>query len=281
MPKIYDVYLRAMAEGKEKGVLSQDIRILLAYNNGFQTPIETLLHKDDEMKNFDEFQRQFARLLNDEPVEYIINQCTFLQHKLYVDHRVLIPRMETEELVANLSERIADYYDPRLYLVAADIGTGSGAIALALKSFFPNWLITASDISKDALEVAKTNFKTYGSQIRVLEGPSLQPYIKENMNLDLIVCNPPYILNRDEVQESVKKFEPESALYLDTNASVYEEIFRDYKAVKKGTLLMAFEIGYDLKDYLTQLMAKYLEDYEFEFVDDLNGLPRFLFVFCR
>ena len=281
MPKIYDVYLDAMNKGKEKGVLSGDIRTLIAYDMGFSAPIDTLLHKDEEMREIEKFNAQFARLLNNEPVEYIINEATFLQHKLYVDPRVLIPRMETQELVANLSEKILDYYDPRNYLVVADIGTGSGAIALALKAMFPNWIILASVLSPDALEVAKKNFDTYGERVTVLEGRSLEPFIEAKTNLDIIVSNPPYILNKEEVQESVKAFEPESALYLDTNASVYEDIFRDYQKVKKGSLLMAFEIGYDLKDYLTQLMAKYLRDYEFEFVDDLNGLPRFLFVFCR
>jgi len=281
MPKIYDIYLDAMNKGKEKGVLSGDIRTLIAYDMGFSAPIDTLLHKDEEMREIEKFNAQFARLLNNEPVEYIINEATFLQHKLYVDPRVLIPRMETQELVANLSEKILDYYDPRNYLVVADIGTGSGAIALALKAMFPNWIILASDLSPDALEVAKKNFDTYGERVTVLEGRSLEPFIEAKTNLDIIVSNPPYILNKEEVQESVKAFEPESALYLDTNASVYEDIFRDYQKVKKGSLLMAFEIGYDLKDYLTQLMAKYLRDYEFEFVDDLNGLPRFLFVFCR
>lgn len=281
MPKIYDVYLDAMNKGKEKGVLSGDIRTLIAYDMGFSAPIDTLLHKDEEMREIEKFNAQFARLLNNEPVEYIINEATFLQHKLYVDPRVLIPRMETQELVANLSEKILDYYDPRNYLVVADIGTGSGAIALALKAMFPNWIILASDLSPDALEVAKKNFDTYGERVTILEGRSLEPFIEAKTNLDIIVSNPPYILNKEEVQESVKAFEPESALYLDTNTSVYEDIFRDYQKVKKGSLLMAFEIGYDLKDYLTQLMAKYLKDYEFEFVDDLNGLPRFLFVFCR
>jgi len=281
MPKIYDVYLDAMNKGKEKGVLSSDIRTLIAYDMGFSAPIDTLLHKDEEMREIEKFNAQFARLLNNEPVEYVINEATFLQHKLYVDPRVLIPRMETQELVANLSERILDYYDPRNYLVVADIGTGSGAIALALKSMFPNWIVLASDISGDALEVAKKNFETYGERVTVMQGRSLEPFIEAKTNLDIIVSNPPYILNKEEVQESVKGFEPETALYLDTNASVYEDIFRDYQKVKKGSLLMAFEIGYDLKDYLTQLMAKYLRDYVFEFVDDLNGLPRFLFVFCK
>ncbi len=281
MPSIFSVYTSALEKGKDKGVLSSDLRTLIAYDNGFSSPIETLYQKDQEMHNLSKFEAQFARLLDGEPVEYIIHEATFLQHKLYVDENVLIPRGETEELVANLSEKITDYYDPRNYLVVADIGTGSGAIALALKSLFPNWILVASDLSDKALEVAKRNFRTYGERVETLQGKSLEPFIENKMNLDIIVSNPPYIKNREEVQDSVKRFEPESALYMEEGKSVYEDIFRDYKKVKKGSLLMAFEIGYDLEDFLKEAMAKYLEDYEYEFLDDLNGLRRFLFVYCH
>ena len=281
MPKIFDVYLQAMKAGKEAGVTSQDIRVLIAHEMGFAAPIDTLYHKDEEFTKNEQFQADFAKLMQGMPVEYVINEATFLHTKIYVDRRVLIPRMETEELIATLSERIMDYYDPRNYLVCADIGTGSGAILCALHSLFPNWLLVGSDISSQALEVAKKNVIDHGVKANLLQGPSLEPYVAARMNLDIIVSNPPYIINRDEVQESVKRYEPAEALYLDKEHSVYEEIFRDYKKVKKGTLLMAFEIGYDLVDYLTGLMEKYLEDYEFEFIKDLNGLDRILLVFCH
>lgn len=281
MPKIYDVYLNAMKAGKESGVTSQDIRVLIAHEMGYLEPIDTLYHKDDEFTKIEQFEADFAKLLQGMPVEYVINEATFLHTKIYVDPRVLIPRMETEELVANLSEKILDYYDPRNYLVCADIGTGSGAILCALRSMFPNWLLVGSDMSSAALEVAKKNVQEHNVRANLLQGKSLTPYIETKMNLDIIISNPPYILNKDEVQDSVKRYEPEEALYLTPENSVYEDIFRDYKKVKKGTLFMAFEIGYDLEGYLTDLMNKYLEDYEYEFMKDLNGLTRFLFVFCK
>ena len=281
MPKIYDVYLNAMKVGKESGVTSQDIRVLIAHEMGYPEPIDTLYHKDDEFTKNEQFEADFAKLLQGMPVEYVIHEATFLHTKIYVDPRVLIPRMETEELVANLSEKILDYYDPRNYLVCADIGTGSGAILCALRSMFPNWLLIGSDMSSAALEVAKKNVQDHNVRANLLQGKSLTPYIEAKMNLDIIISNPPYILNKDEVQDSVKRYEPEEALYLTLENSVYEDIFRDYKKVKKGTLFMAFEIGYDLEGYLTDLMKKYLEDYEYEFMKDLNGLTRFLFVFCK
>ena len=281
MPKIYDVYLNAMKAGKESGVTSQDIRVLIAHEMGYLEPIDTLYHKDDEFTKIEQFEADFAKLLQGMPVEYVINEATFLHTKIYVDPRVLIPRMETEELVANLSEKILDYYDPRNYLVCADIGTGSGAILCALRSMFPNWLLVGSDMSSAALEVAKKNVQEHNVRANLLQGKSLTPYIEAKMNLDIIISNPPYILNKDEVQDSAKRYEPEEALYLTPENSVYEDIFRDYKKVKKGTLFIAFEIGYDLEGYLTDLMNKYLEDYEYEFMKDLNGLTRFLFVFCK
>jgi len=281
MPQIFEVYNQAVSQGKDHGVLSADIRLLIAHDEGFPEPIDTLYHKNEEMRNLQAFESQFAELLQGKPVEYILHEARFLNHTIYVDENVLIPRMETEELIANLSEKIYDYYDPRNYLVVADIGTGSGAIALTLKSLFPNWILLANDISEKALEVARKNFQTSGLSVTAYLGPSLKPYIDRKTNLDIIVCNPPYITHPEETQDSVKNYEPASALWLDKDHSVYEEIFRDYKQVKKGTLLMVFEISYDLKPYLTDLMARYLTDYEVEFMKDLNGQDRFLFVFLK
>ena len=281
MPKIFEVYNKALAEGKEKGVLSNDVRILIALDNGFKEPIDTLFHRDSEMKNLLLFEKQFKRLLQGEPVEYIAETASFLEFKLHVDKRVLIPRMETQELVAKISETITSYFDPRNFLVCADIGTGSGAIAIALKSLFPNWLISASDVSAAALEVARENAHKYNFPISFLEGDALSPYIKEKMNLDIIVSNPPYILNADEVQDSVKDYEPGLALWLDKSDSVYEKIFKDVGKVKRGEMLLCFEIGYDLEEYLIGLMGRYLDDFEYKFEKDLNGLTRFLFVHLR
>ena len=281
MPKVRDVSKTSLEKGREYGIFSSDIRVLLAKELNLISPADVLLHMDDEIPADSPYFSNFARLLKGEPVEYIVQQAKFLQYPLYVDNRVLIPRGETEELVANISELIYDYYDPRNYLVVADIETGSGCIAIGLKSIGKNWIVTASDVDEGALEVAKKNFDDLGFRIQTLHGPSLKPYIDARMNLDIIVSNPPYILNDDEVQESVKQYEPHKALYLDKNNSVYEDIFRDYKKVKKGTLLMCFEIGYDLEDYLTDLMDRYLEDYEYKFIKDLNGLTRFLFVFLH
>lgn len=281
MPTIGEVYNEAVRTAKEKGLLSADIRILIAFDEGLHEQIDVIYDRDKEMKNPVTFSEQMKRLEKGEPVEYIIKDAQFLDRHLFVDRRVLIPRSETEELVANITEKIGDYYDPRNYLCCADIGTGSGAIAIALKDSFPNWIVMASDVSKDALDVAKINFGNCAPSIQAFLGDGLEPYIKQHISLDVIVSNPPYILNKEDAQDSVRDYEPGSALWLDKSKSLYESIFRDAHLVKKGSLFMAFEISPDLVEWLSALMKQHLKDYDYEFVDDLNGNKRFLFVNCK
>lgn len=281
MPTIGEALAAAHAECKPYDILARDLRVLIMANEGFHDQIDVIFYKDKEMTKYDLFRSQVERLKNNEPVEYVIGEAEFLQHRLYVDNRVLIPRGETEELVSLISERISNYYEPRQYLVAADIGTGSGCITIALKESFKNWMIYPTDISEDSMEVAKINFAKEGTRCEPLIGDALEPFIEKKMNLDIIVSNPPYILNEEDAQDSVKDFEPARALWMNKEKNVYKSIFENYKKVKKGCLFMAFEISPDIVDYLTDLMKKNLSDYEYEFVNDLNGLTRFLIVFCK
>lgn len=278
MPTIGEAIKEAHALYKSKDVSAQDLRYLAMVNEGFEEPIDVLFAKDKEMKKYALFMEQAKRLSNNEPVEYIVGTASFLRHNLKVSKDVLIPRGETEELVSLVSERVGDYCDPRNYLVVADIGTGSGCIPIGIHDSFPNWLLLASDISKRALEVAKSNFEKEGVHVQTFCGDALKPYIENKINLDIIVSNPPYILSPSDAQESVRDFEPASALWLKKGESVYESIFRDYKQVKKGSLLMFFEISPDLEEWLKDLMKQYLEDYDFTFYKDLNGDTRFLLV---
>jgi len=281
MPSIGEALRQATSELKSYGILAPDLRLLVMHDEGLQEQIDVIINKDKPMKNYPLFLEQIERLKKDEPVEYIIHEADFLGRHLYVDERVLIPRSETEELVSHISEKIGDFYDPRNYLVCADIGTGSGAIALALKDAFPNWLLVASDISSDALAVAQKNFKDSGLAIDSYLGDALTPYIEHKLNLDILVSNPPYIRDPKDAQASVRNFEPAQALWLEEGNSVYEKVFRDYQKVKRGSLYMAFEISPDLEEWFKTLMSRYLKDYEAEFVKDLNGLTRFLFVYLK
>lgn len=281
MANVGQIYNDALKIAKEFDISGADIRRLIAHDEGYHEQIDVIFNRDKEMKSENLFYAQLEELKTGKPVEYVMHEASFLQNKLYVDERVLIPRGETEELVANITERIRDYYDPRNYLVVADIGTGSGAISIALKQYFPNWMVIATDISSPALEVAKMNFSSHNLPIETLEGDALEPFIEGNRKLDIIVANPPYILNKEDAQASVRDYEPASALWLDKNNSVYEKIFANAYKVKKHALFIALEISPDLEGWLTELMKKYLHDYTYEFVNDLNEMKRFLFVFLR
>ncbi len=263
---------------KEKGVTAQDLRFLVMNNEGYQEPIDVLFAKDKEMKKYDLFVEQAKRLANNEPVEYIVGTASFLRHQLKVNGDVLIPRGETEELVSLISEKVSEFYNPKNYLVVGDIGTGSGCIPIGIHDNFPNWLLVASDISSKAMDVAKENFEKEGIHVQTLIGDALEPYIENKINLDIIVSNPPYILSKEDAQESVRDYEPASALWMEKGKSVYESIFRDYKKVKKGALTMFFEISPDLEPWLIEIMGEYLEDYDYSFHKDLNGDTRFLIV---
>jgi len=268
----------AYERGKEAGVMPVDLRLLIMHNEGFKEQIDVLFNKEKEMMQYHLFIKQVDRLIAGEPVEYILGRADFLGNSIKVNENVLIPRGETEELVSLISERIADFYDPRNYLVVADIGTGSGCIPIALKQYFSNWLFLASDISSKAIEVAKENFRDYKLNASIYEGDALKPYIDNRINLDIIISNPPYIKNKEDAQASVRYYEPASALWLDETNSVYESIFRDCCQVKKGPLVMFFEISPDLERWLIVLMKKYLSNYSYEFIKDLNGFVRFLIV---
>ena len=281
MPTIGEAIKEAHALYKAQDVSAQDLRYLAMVNEGFEEPIEVLFAKDKEMKHYSLFMEQAKRLAQNEPVEYIVGTASFLRHNLKVTRDVLIPRGETEELVSLISERVSDYYDPRNYLVVADIGTGSGCIPIGVHDSFPNWLLLASDISPKALDVARSNFEKENVHVQTFCGDALKPYIENKINLDIIISNPPYILSPLDAQASVRDFEPASALWLKKGESVYESIFRDYKRVKKGDLLMFFEISPDLEEWLKDIMAQYLENYTYTFTKDLNGDTRFLLVHLK
>lgn len=212
------------------------------------------------------------RLNNGEPVQYIVGNVSFYDNIIDVDKRVLIPRFETEELVENTVKYIKKYN----YKSIVDIGTGSGCIAITLKKFFPEILVDAVDISKDALEVAKKNANKNNANINFYEGNLLEPL---NKKYDVIISNPPYIAYDEEIMDIVKNNEPHIALYASNNGLYYyEEILKNvYKYINNNGLI-AFEIGYNQGEEIKKLASKYLNKYDFEIKKDMTGKDRMVFI---
>jgi len=191
-----------------------------------------------------EEERQFVediyrKLANHMPAQYIIGHAEFFGMQLKVDKRVLIPRPETEELVElTLAE------NPKENLKVLDIGTGSGAIALALAKNRPDWTITAADISQDALDLAMENANNQGQSLSFIKSDC---FSEISSKYDIIVSNPPYIsrVDESEVGLNVLHSEPHLALFADEDGlAIYRRIAEESKDYLNDGGKIYLEIGY-------------------------------------
>lgn len=215
------------------------------------------------------------RLENGEPVQYIVGNVDFYGYILNVNKDVLIPRRETEELVEEVIKRSKLFNNPTII----DIGTGSGAIAISLLKEL-NCHVYASDISNKALMVAKENAIKNNANITFLQGDMLKPFIDKKIKVDIIVSNPPYIKENEEIEDIVKNNEPNIALYAKNNGlEFYESILKDANRVLKEKYLIAFEIGKTQGKGIKLLAHKYLGNVKVEIKKDLSLNDRFIFVY--
>lgn len=163
-----------------------------------------------------------------------------------------------------------------------DVGTGSGAIAIALCKEEPAFRIKATDISETALEVAKENAKQNDAQIEFLVGDMLEPLIANKYRFDILVSNPPYIPDDEYVEEIVKNNEPSVALFGGKDGMhFYEIILRDASKVLNPTNIIAFEHSYSKKNEMVELAKKYFPKSEITSIKDLNGKDRFTIIVNR
>lgn len=170
-------------------------------------------------KQWERFQEAVEQLISGVPPQYIVGKADFYGLTLKVTPDVLIPRVETEELVDWV---LADNSDQPMNVL--DIGTGSGAIAIAVKKNRPHWQVTASDISPEAIEVAKQNAKLNHTDIEFVIS---DVFAKIPQSFDLIVSNPPYIAKDEQpyMDKSVIDNEPNLALYAeDEGLAIYKQI---------------------------------------------------------
>lgn len=215
------------------------------------------------------------RLNNNEPVQYIVGNVDFYGYIFDVNKNVLIPRRETEELTEKVLKRIQEFTKP----IIIDVGTGSGAIAVTLSKKLDTH-VYASDISNDALEVAKKNSFNNKANVSFLQGDMLEPYIKNNIKVDVIVSNPPYIKENEVIEDIVKNNEPHLALYAKNDGlEFYESILKNAKKVLNDKFLIAFEIGESQANDVKDLAKKYLNDVIVEIEKDLSDKDRFVFVY--
>ncbi|MDD4153844.1 MAG: peptide chain release factor N(5)-glutamine methyltransferase [Bacilli bacterium] len=275
MPTIGTLYSSVIRDSEFAKKNEIALREIICHIQGFHEMSEFYIKNDQEIRDLPLFLSYLARFLNGEPVAYILNYSRFLGLDLYVDNRVLIPRMETEEVVKHAILKIKEVFVNKNINIV-DIGTGSGAIALALKQTFPEATLYASDISKESLEVAKINSQRNNLDVIFLQGKSLEPFIFSGLRIDVIVSNPPYITNIKEIDKSVIDYEPYKALVDEKELGVYKDIFKTYSAICNYPILMVMEIGYDMHEKIQSLVNETLPNAKFEIIKDINGKERII-----
>ena len=217
------------------------------------------------------FSSALERLKTHEPIQYVLGKTTFMDLEFKVNSSVLIPRPETEELVRLMLKEDLDGKE------ILDIGTGSGCIAISLAKNLHNAKVSALDISKDALEVAKENAELNNVNIEFIHADIFE--YQSDKKYDVIVSNPPYVLESEKMlmKQNVLNYEPEIALFVDDiNALKY------YESVIKFSLnnlnsqgQIFFETNENYKDELNKLAQNY-EYNIIEFKLDINDKNRFL-----
>ncbi len=215
----------------------------------------------------------YTKLVAHIPAQYIIGHAEFFEMQLKVDERVLIPRPETEELVELI---LAE--NPKENLKVLDIGTGSGAIALALAKNRPDWSVTAADISQDALDVANENAKNQNLQIFLKKSDC---FTEISEKYDIIVSNPPYISREDEseVGLNVLHSEPHLALFADDDGlAIYRRIAEDAKDYLKDGGKIYLEIGYKQGQSVPELFRKHLPEQRVRTLKDQFGQDRMVVI---
>ncbi len=199
------------------------------------------------------------RIQKDEPWEYIKGWTDFCKNKIFVNKDVLIPRLETEELVKIALEKIKKIKEP---LQIIEIGTGSGCISIALSKKF-NHPIYAIDISKRALQVAKKNIKFHECKNIKLIKANLLDFKFNTKKSTVIIANLPYIPSDkiQDLQSSVREYEPTIALDGGTNGTkCYEELLRQIKNKGVNLKYCLFEIDKQNKKALEKYSGKFIKD---------------------
>ena len=254
---------------------STEAELLLCYVLGIsKTQLYTEAERALTSVEINNLQRLIQRRLLHEPTAYILRCCEFYGIEFYIDERALIPRPETEILVEKATEIY--HRSPPVDSTIADIGTGSGALAISIALALPQAKIYATDISASALQVAEINCRRHqiDSQVELLQGNLLEPLPKP---VDLIVANLPYVKDSElqALSPEIINFEPIIALAggkngLDKMQQMLGQI--PGKLNHGGHFLL--EIGQSQGEAVTSLINNHFPRASIELMPDLSGIDR-------
>tara|TARA_R110002050_G_scaffold2603_4_gene14836 strand:+ start:1904 stop:2755 length:852 start_codon:yes stop_codon:yes gene_type:complete len=214
-------------------------------------------------------------LAQNKPLQYILGQVNFFGIKLLVNENVLIPRDETEELIALIDDDYRLKQDKPARII--DFGTGSGCIALSMAKVFPTGQVEAWDISEGALRIAQENAKLNQLEVDFQRKSILEKQLEESQLYDLMISNPPYIppSQKIEMEERVLQYEPDLALFVEEKDPL---VF--YAAIVKmaeSNLKQGGSLYFEINQYLAnQTLSLVSDGFKSELLKDLNGNYRFI-----
>ncbi|GAB2541992.1 peptide chain release factor N(5)-glutamine methyltransferase [Gracilibacillus alcaliphilus] len=209
------------------------------------------------------------------PVQHITGKEFFYGREFQVNADVLIPRPETEELLEQVLTTVT-----KRSIDCADIGTGSGIIAITLAK---EWqgdkqaVVRAVDISEKALQIARRNAEVLQAPVQFYQGDFLQPLIEKGIQLDVLVSNPPYIAyqEKEQLSETVRYHDPELALFAANNGLyAYQQIIHQARQVMCTDGMLFFEIGHTQAEAVTALIQKQFPASRISICQDINGKDR-------
>lgn len=236
-------------------------RLLLQFT--LNKPREYLIVYDNQkVSEYDEkiYFENINKLIQGVPLQYITKSQEFMKLSFFVNDKVLIPRADTEILVEEVIKIAKRIREPKIL----DLCTGTGAIAISLKKYIPESIVYASDISKDALNVAKRNADNNNAEIKFFESDLFKNI--PNIKFDIVVSNPPYI-RKDVIPTLDVEVQKEPKLALDggiDGLDFYRKIVKQGYDYLKYNSYLCFEIGYDQKIDVMEIIEnekKYIDTY--------------------
>lgn len=261
----------------QKSNLRSEMEIYLAYllardrmslirERDFEVPVEKM----------SALQNAWIKILDGYPVAYLTNKKEFFEIPFYVNEDVLIPRPETEHLVNHVLNCVKSLYEYGIQTVkVVEIGTGSGAIAGALKTLNKDLEIVATDISEKALDVARRNFQNLNLEIDLIQSDLLKDVKERNFNI--LVTNLPYIgeVENHFIADNVRKFEPSVALFGGFDGlDLYRRMFDQILEKRMNLDFILGEIGFCHGEKIKKIVNEKFPFADLKIEQDLNGLDR-------
>jgi len=217
------------------------------------------------------------------PFQHLVGTEMFYGRVFKVNESVLIPRPETEELISLVMKEANKYFPENKHLQVADIGTGSGIIAITVALELAPEKVYAVDISNEALTVARENAANLSANsVYFYQGDLLAPLVEKKIKVDILISNPPYIplTDRATLSDVVVNYDPELALFGGIDGlDCYKKMIPQLKSVLKSRALVGFEIGHGQGEAVVNLLQKAFPTAEVLLVNDINGKERI--VFCK